>query len=66
MPAFFLMGWMGRFYEPLGASAYFLLTATLPVAGAIVLIVFAKPLERLLAAGDSNVAITYNTELVTA
>ena len=43
-----------------------LLTATLPVAGAIVLIVFAKPLERLLAAGDSDVAITYNTELVTA
>ena len=51
---FFLLGYLGRFYEPLGAPAYFLLTATLPVAGAIMLIVFAKPLERLLAAGDSD------------
>ena len=51
---FFLLGYLGKFYEPLGAPAYFLLTATLPVAGAIMLIVFAKPLERLLAAGDSD------------
>ena len=51
---FFLLGYLGRFYEPLGAPAYFLLTATLPVAGAIMLIVFAKPLERLLASGDAD------------
>ena len=63
---FFLLGYLGRFYEPLGAPAYFLLTATLPVAGAIVLIVFAKPLERLLAAGDSDAEITYKADLLTA
>ena len=51
---FFLLGYLGRFYEPLGAPAYFLLTATLPVTGAIMLIAFAKPLERLLAAGDGD------------
>ena len=51
---FFLLGYLGRFYEPLGAPTYFLVTAMLPVAGAIMLIVFAKPLERLLAAGDRD------------
>jgi POT family proton-dependent oligopeptide transporter len=51
---FFLLGYLGKFYEPLGAPAYFLLTASLPVAGAIMLIVFAKPLERLLGAGDRD------------
>lgn len=49
---FFLLGWLGRFYEPLGPTKYFLLTATLPIAGAAMLIVFAHPLERLLARGD--------------
>ena len=51
---FFLLGWLGRFYEPLGPTKYFLLTATLPIAGAIMLIVFAHPLERLLARGDAD------------
>ena len=51
---FFLLGWLGRFYEPLGPTKYFLLTATLPIAGAVMLIVFAHPLERLLARGDAD------------
>lgn len=51
---FFLLGWLGRFYEPLGPTKYFLLTATLPLAGALMLIVFAHPLERLLARGDAD------------
>ena len=51
---FFLLGWLGRFYEPLGPTKYFLLTATLPIAGALMLIVFAHPLERLLARGDAD------------
>lgn len=51
---FFLLGWLGRFYEPLGPVKYFLLTASLPVAGALMLIVFARPLERLLASGDAD------------
>lgn len=51
---FFLLGWLGRFYEPLGPTKYFLLTAALPLAGALMLIVFAHPLERLLARGDAD------------
>ncbi len=51
---FFLLGWLGRFYEPLGPTKYFLLTATLPIAGAVMLIAFAHPLERLLARGDAD------------
>ena len=51
---FFLLGWLGRFYEPLGPTKYFLLTAALPIAGAAMLIVFAHPLERLLARGDAD------------
>lgn len=51
---FFLLGWLGRFYEPLGPAKYFLLTASLPIAGAVLLIAFAKPLERLLASGDAD------------
>ena len=51
---FFLLGWLGRLYEPLEPTKYFLLTATLPLAGALLLIVFAHPLERLLARGDAD------------
>ena len=49
---FFLLGWLGRFYEPLGPSKYFLLTAALPIAGAVMLIGFAGPLTRLLESGE--------------
>ena len=51
---FFLLGYLGRFYAPLGPAAHFPLTATLPPAGAIMLIVFANPLDNLLAAGDRD------------
>lgn len=49
---FFLLGSLGRFYEPLGPSNYFLLTATLPVAGAVMLILFGRLLQRLLASEE--------------
>lgn len=49
---YFLLGYMGRFYEPLGPSLYFLLVASLPLAGAIMTLVFARPITRLLEAGD--------------
>ena len=49
---FFLLGWLGRFYEPLGPSQYFLLTAALPIAGAVMLIGFAGPLTRPLESGE--------------
>ena len=53
---FFLLGWLGRFYEPLGPSNYFLLTAVLPIAGAVMLIGFAGPLTRLLESGEREEA----------
>ena len=49
---FFLLGWLGRFYVPLGPSKYVLLTAALPIAGAVMLIGFAGPLTRLLESGE--------------
>ena len=53
---FFLLGWLGKFYEPLGPSKYFLLTAALPIAGAVMLIGFAGPLTRLMASGEREAA----------
>jgi POT family proton-dependent oligopeptide transporter len=50
---FFLLGFLGRFYEPLGASRYFLLTAVMPLVAAAVLFAFARPILRLLEAGES-------------
>lgn len=51
---FFLLGYLGRFYEPLGASLYFLLTALLPVAGAVMMMAFAGPITRLLETADAE------------
>ncbi len=49
---FFLLGWLGRFYEPLGASRYFLLTALLPAAAALALFLFGGAVLRLLERGE--------------
>jgi proton-dependent oligopeptide transporter, POT family len=53
---FFLLGWLGRFYEPLGASRYFLLTALLPAAAALVLFLLGGALQRLLERGEAVAA----------
>ncbi len=49
---FFLLGWLGRFYEPLGASRYFLLTALLPAVAALALFLLGGALLRLLERGE--------------
>lgn len=49
---FFLLGYLGRFYEPLGPSAYFLATAVVPLIGAICIMMFAGPLMRMLATAE--------------
>ena len=49
MFAYFLLGWMGRFYEPLGAPAYWLLCAALPFVALMFIIVARRPLIRALA-----------------
>lgn len=53
---YFVLGYMGRFYEPLGPSLYFLLIAALPLAGTIMTLAFARPITRLLQAGDRTTA----------
>ena len=52
---FFLLGYLGRFYEPLGASTYFLLTALLPLTAAVAVFLFARPLTALLERGIEDV-----------
>lgn len=49
---FFLLGYLGRFYEPLGPSLYFLLTATMPAVAAITMLAFARPILRLLGTAE--------------
>ena len=49
---FFLLGFLGRFYEPLGPALYFTLTAMLPVAGAVMMLAFAKPITHLLGSSE--------------
>ena len=51
---FFLLGWLGRFYEPLGASRYFLLTAALPAVTAVALFVFGRSILRVLERGERD------------
>jgi POT family proton-dependent oligopeptide transporter len=51
---FILLGWLGRFYEPLGPQKYFLLTAAFPLVTALLVLIARKPLLRLLAAGEAD------------
>lgn len=46
--SYFLLGYMGRFYEPLGPALYWALIATLPLAGLVILLVIKRPVERVL------------------
>ena len=49
---FFLLGWLGRFYEPLGPSAYWLLIATLPATALIGITLSRGWIMRTFAAGE--------------
>ena len=48
MFSFFLIGWMGRFFEPLGAPLYWALLAAVAGSGALLMVVFRRPILRLL------------------
>ena len=48
MFAYFLIGWMGRFYEPLGPPLFWTLTASLALAALVLLLLTRRPLLRLL------------------
>jgi proton-dependent oligopeptide transporter, POT family len=49
--AYFLLGWLGRFYEPLGPALYWTFTAALPIAGLAILLVTRGLITRVLDAG---------------
>lgn len=48
MLSYFLLGWMGRFYEPLGPPLYWTLLAAIAGLSALFMFVFHGPLLRLL------------------
>ena len=48
MFAYFLLGWLGRFYEPLGAPAYWAMTALLPLSAMLIIGLARRPLLRAL------------------
>lgn len=47
--SYFAIGWMGRFYEPLGPSAYWLLLAGVALGGWVFLLLFGRAINRLMA-----------------
>lgn len=47
MFSYFFLGWLGRFYEPLGASLYWTATAGLPIIALVLMIVFRRPVMAL-------------------
>ena len=54
---FFLLGWLGRFYEPLGPALYFSLLALLPASAAVLIALVARPImRRFHAAEDQRLA----------
>jgi POT family proton-dependent oligopeptide transporter len=48
MFSYFLLGWLGRFFEPLGASLYWLLTAALGGSAVLLLVLFGRPVMTAL------------------
>ena len=49
--AYFLLGWLGRFYEPLGPPLYWAMNASLPIAGLLFLFATRGMITRVLNAG---------------
>lgn len=46
--SYFLLGWLARFWEPLGPSLYWAMTAALPLAGLVLILLFGGRVARLL------------------
>jgi hypothetical protein len=49
--AYFLLGWLGRFYEPLGPALYWASTALLPLGSLILLLLVRRWIARALTVG---------------
>jgi len=52
--AFFLLGWLARFYEPLGPSLYWAMTALLPLTGLVLILLFGARVSRMLDPADDR------------
>ena len=48
MLSYFLLGWMGRFYEPLGAPLYWALLGALSLGAALLVVLFRRPILGML------------------
>ncbi|MDB5667531.1 MAG: transporter [Alphaproteobacteria bacterium] len=57
MFSYFFLGWLGRFYEPLGPSLYWAFTAGLPIVALLLMIAFRRPVMRLLEAEQEAPAL---------
>lgn len=60
--AYFLLGWLGRFYEPLGPALYWAATALLPLAGLALMLLSKARIARIL----DNGAVTGSDRMVAA
>ena len=54
--SYFLLGWLGRFYEPLGPARYWAMTALLPAAGLLFLLLSRRRIADILDRGAAEVA----------
>jgi POT family proton-dependent oligopeptide transporter len=43
-----IIGWLGRFYEPMGPLAFWVMHAAIAVCGALLVLVLGRPLRRIL------------------
>jgi POT family proton-dependent oligopeptide transporter len=60
--SYFLLGWLGRFFEPLGPPLYWAMTAGLPAAGVVLLMLCNRPIARLLATDQARNASSKGIE----
>ncbi|MES2754957.1 MAG: peptide MFS transporter [Pseudomonadota bacterium] len=51
--AYFTLGWLGRFYEPLGPSGYWALNGAIALAGAVLVALFGRRVGRILTPAPS-------------
>jgi POT family proton-dependent oligopeptide transporter len=62
-----VIGWLGRYYEPMGAAALWGLHAAIGFAGAALVLVLGKPLRRVLGATpQTDLALPSRPEMNTA
>lgn len=59
-----VIGWLGGYYEPLGPLAFWLLHAGIGAAGAVLVLLLARPLRRALGGGARDAPLRPGAETV--